>query len=218
MKSAKKSFYKKSIEALKRKKPGQWYKCLKKLSSYDQLKSDLPQCEEISHLPDDEQVEAIAERFAAIQNEYDEIAAEKIDVPPFTKEQIPQFRPSQVWFALSRIATDKSTVSGDIPAKLVRRFAAYLAEPLTDVYNTALLKGEYPQIYKIESCTPVPKTYPTEKLSQLRNISGLLNFDKIFEKMIAQLMVSDMEAKIDKKQFGNQKGIGIQHYLVQLTL
>ena len=62
----------------------------------------------------------------------------------------------------------------------------------------------------------MPKTHPTEKLSQPRNISGLLNFDKIFEKMIAQLMVSDMEANIDIKQFGNQKGIGIQHYLVQL--
>ena len=62
----------------------------------------------------------------------------------------------------------------------------------------------------------MPKTHPTEKLSQRRNIGGLLNFDKIFEKMIAQLMVSDMEANIDIKQFGNQKGIGIQHYLVQL--
>ena len=117
---------------------------------------------------------------------------------------------------MSRIATNKSTVDGDVPAKIVRRFAAYLAEPLTDIFNTGLLKGEYPKIYKIERCTPVPKVYPTEKLSQLRNISGLLNFDKIFEKLIAQLMIADMEAKIDKAQFGNQRGVGIQHYLVQM--
>ena len=41
-----------------------------------------------------------------------------------------------------------------------------------------------------------------------------MNFDKVFEKLIAQLIVSDMEEKIDKAQFGNQKGIGIDHYLV----
>ena len=214
VKIAKKNFYKNSIEDLKKKNPGQWYQCLKKLSSYDQLKNELPQCEEISHLPDEEQVELIADRFASIQNEYDAIKPEEIDVPEFSLDQVPQFRPSQVWFALSRISTNKSTVTGDIPAKVVRRFAAYLAEPLTDIYNTALLKGEYPNIYKIETCTPVPKVYPTETLSQLRNISGLLNFDKIFEKLIAQLIISDMEAKIDKAQFGNQKGIGIDHYLV----
>ena len=216
VKSAKVNFYKNSIADLKLKKPGQWYQCLKKLSSYDQFKSEVPHCDEISHLPDDQQAEVIANQFASIQNEYDEINSEKIEIPEFTSEQVPQFRPSQVWFALSRIATNKSTVDGDIPAKIVRRFAAYLAEPLTDVFNTALLKGEYPNIYKIETCTPVPKVHPTEKLSQLRNISGLLNFDKIFEKLIAQLMLSDMEEKMDKAQFGNQKGMSIQHYLVQM--
>ena len=29
-------------------------------------------------------------------------------------------------------------------------------------------------------------------------------------------MVSDMEAKLDPGQFGNQKGVSIQHYLVQM--
>ena len=216
VKSAKQKFYRDSIQDLKSKKPGQWFQCLKKLSSYDQVKNEVPQCEEISHLPDEQQVELIAERFASIQNEYEAINPEKIDIPEFTRDQIPQFRPSQVWFALSRIGTNKSTVPGDIPAKILRRFAAYIAEPLTDVFNTALLKGHYPSIFKIEVCTPVPKVHPTEKLAQLRNISGLINFDKVFEKLIAQLIISDMEAKLDRAQFGNQRGIGIQHYLVQL--
>ena len=217
VKLAKENFYKKSIEDLKQKKPGQWYECLKKISNYDQFKKTEPQCEEISHLPDDQQVEKIAEKFASIQNEYDAINEGEILIPPFSKNDVPQFRPSQVWFALSRINTNKSTVAGDVPAKLLRRFAAYLAEPLTDIFNTSLLKGQYPDVYKFEICTPVPKVYPTQKLSQLRNISGLLNFDKIFEKLIAQLMIDDMKAQLDQAQFGNVKGLGIQHYLVQLV-
>lgn len=63
---------------------------------------------------------------------------------------------------------------------------------------------------------PVPKVYPTESTSQLRNISGLLNFDKIMEKLISKLIISDMEEKLDPSQFGNQRGISIQHYLIQM--
>ena len=72
-------------------------------------------------------------------------------------------------------------------------------------------------IYKFEILTPVPKVYPTETKSQLRNISGLFNFDKVFEKLLAELMIADMEAKLDPAQYGNQKGISIQHYLIKMV-
>lgn len=119
--------------------------------------------------------------------------------------------------ALTQLKTNKSTVPGDLPAKVIKHFAAYLAEPLADIINTAVKRGEYPQIYKFEVCTPIPKVQPTETISQLRNISGLLNFDKIMEKLISNLMVADMAAKLDPAQYGNQRGISIQHYLVKLV-
>jgi hypothetical protein len=61
----------------------------------------------------------------------------------------------------------------DVPAKLVKQFAAYLAEPLADIYNSGLRRGEYPDIYKFEICTPVPKSYPPQTTAQLRNIATL---------------------------------------------
>ena len=82
--------------------------------------------------------------------------------------------------------------------------------------NSAVRRGEYPEIYKFEVSTPVPKTYPTQKVSQLRNISGLFNFNKVIEKLLAELIISDMEAKLDPSQFGNQKGISIEHYLIKM--
>ena len=39
---------------------------------------------------------------------------------------------------------------------------------------------------------------------------------KIIEKLISKLIFSDMEAKLDLSQFGNQRGIYIQHYLIQM--
>ena len=147
----------------------------------------------LCHLPDQQQAELIAEQFASIQNEYQSIQKDDISIPHFDPNQIPQFQPSQVWFALNRLDMNKSTVPGDVPAKLIKRFATYLAGPLTDVLNTSMCRGEYPDIYKFEVCTPVPKVHLTQNTAKLRNISGLLNFDRVYKKLIGKLIVSDME-------------------------
>ena len=135
--------------------------------------------------------------FSSIQNEYDPLQSEDIKIPEFKESEIPQFNTAQVWFALSWIETNKSTVPGDFSAVLIKQFAAYLTDPFTDILNTILRRGEYPKLYKFELCTPVPKCYPPTAVSQLRYISGVLNFDKIMEKLIAKLIISDMETSMD---------------------
>ena len=85
------------------------------------------------------------------------------------------------------------------------------------IEKASVRRGEYPKIYKFETSTPVPKVYPTQTLNQLRNISGLFNFDKVFEKLLAELIISDMSAKLDPAQYGNQKGLSIQHYLIKMV-
>ena len=209
MKTAKTQFYQKSVANLKLAKPGKWFDCLKKITSHDQQKSEMPNVGNISHLSSQEQAELIAEHFSSIQNEYEQISKDDIFVPDFKESEILQFHPAQVWLALSRIATNRSTVPGDFPAGLIKQFAAYLAEPLTHIFNASIKRGEYPNIYKFEVCTPVPKVNSPENVTQLRNISGLLNFDKIFEKLLSQAMISDMQAKMDPSQYGNSKGISI---------
>ena len=75
---AKSQFFKQTVAELKLKKPGQWYSCLTKITSYDQQKKEQQNVEEISHLPDEAQAEIIAEQFASIQNEYDSINKDDI--------------------------------------------------------------------------------------------------------------------------------------------
>ena len=70
MKSAKANFYKNMIADLRKKNPSQWYSSLKKLNGFDP-KADKVVIEEISHLNDKQQVEAIADYFSSIPNEYD---------------------------------------------------------------------------------------------------------------------------------------------------
>ena len=57
---------------------------------------------------------------------------------------------------------------------------------------------------------------PPEKLEDLRKISGLLNFSKITDKILAEFISEDMKHSRDKSQYGNQNNISIQHYLVNM--
>ena len=112
--------------------------------------------------------------------------------------------------------TNKSNISGDVPAKLFKTFAAYIAEPLTDIINCSIKLGQYPTLWKAEIATPIPKTHPTLEVTDLRNISGLLNCDRIMETLLAELIISDMEEKLDPSQYGNRKGRSINHYLIKM--
>ena len=71
--------------------------------------------DEISHLPDQQQAEIIAEKFASIQNEYQSLKKDDIKVPHFEESEIPQFHPAKVWFALCRLDVNKANVLGDFP-------------------------------------------------------------------------------------------------------
>ena len=50
----------------------------------------------------------------------------------------------------------------------------------------------------------------------LRPIANLLNLDKIMEKIVCEMVIEDMKENMDRKQFGNQPHLGIQHYLIRL--
>ena len=132
VKTAKTHFYKNTIADLKKKSPGQWYSALKRITSSDQQSEQIT-IEEINHLSDQEQDEKIADKFSSIPNEYDSLKTEDIIIPPFSEKEVPQFHPSQVWLHLTQLKTNKATVPGDFPAKLTKEFAAYIAEPLTDI-------------------------------------------------------------------------------------
>ena len=115
-----------------------------------------------------------------------------------------------------KLKTNKSTVPGDIPASIIKRYAEFICVPLTHIINSCISRGEYPKIWKMEIQTPIPKEYPPINMDMLRNVSNLKNFDKIMESMLGQLIVKDMAAKLDPSQYGNRRGVSVQHYLMKM--
>ena len=110
----------------------------------------------------------------------------------------------------------KASVSGDVPPKVLKVIAAYIAEPFTHIINSAIKRGEYPNIFKHEIITPVPKIYPCSNIDQLKNISGLLQLDKVMENLISRLIIDDIKPCRDSSQYGNEKNTSIEHYLIKL--
>ena len=117
---------------------------------------------------------------------------------------------------IRKMKKKKSTVPGDVPWKLILEFADVLSYPLYDIFKRSLDTGEYANVWKFEYVTPVPKVFPPKTIDELRKISGITNFSKIFESFIAEIMVEDMKPNRDPSQYGNRKGISVQHYLINM--
>ena len=213
--NAKKNFYRKKIQNLIKSKPSKWFQELKKLTSTNQLKSEEIVIEDIRDLPIKDQAELIADNFAAISQEFEKLESHKIKIPEFQTADIPIISTEEVKKALAEIDTSKSNLKEDVPAKILKSFAQNLAEPVTEIINASIVQGVWPDMFKLEIVTPVPKAQPVKKIDDLRNISGLLNLNKIAEKIISKMMIADMKDHIDPSQYANKKGLSIQHYLVK---
>ena len=101
--------------------------------------------------------------------------------------------------------------------ELIAEFGYEIAKPLAHLINCCFEQGIYPKLWKIEYVTPVPKVFPPETISDLRKISGLINLSKISDKIIAEYISEDMRYTRDSSQYGNQKKVSIQHYLVKMV-
>ena len=111
---------------------------------------------------------------------------------------------------------NSTNMKGDIPVKVIKKFAYELSFALSNIFTRCCNAGEYPDIWKLETVTRVPKKYPAEAPNNLRKISGTLNFSKLFEKFLAEAIIDDMAPTCDQAQFGNRKGVSTQHYLIKL--
>ena len=189
---------------------------MKKLTSFDQHESEDIVVDDIKDFSVEKQAELIADKFAEVSNEYDKLKTDDINIPEFETRDIHQFNEDEVLSVLKGINTQKTNVVGDVPAFVYKQFADLLVRPVTNVINASIRQGTWPSICKMEIVTPVPKEHPTKSIDQLRNISGLTNLNKVFEKLIIRLVVDDMKAKIDPSQYANQKGISITTLLSEI--
>ena len=213
----KEKYYENIVSDLKESNISQWYSKVKRMAGQLSPSVSPDSCiDELTGLSDQSQAEKIADHYASISNEYEPIRAEDFQEYGSGKFMPPRISVSKVVKVIKSMNKRAAAVLGDLPMRIIQDFCDELSRPLAHIINSCLTQGKYPNIWKLEQVTPVPKVLPPEKLKDLRKISGLLNFSKITDKILAQFIAEDMKQTRDKSQFGNQKQISIQHYLVSM--
>ena len=129
----------------------------------------------------------------------------------------PEISEYEVYQHLLKLKKTKSTLLIDIPAKLRRECVLHLDAPLFHIFKESLQKSIYPSLWKHEWVTPAPKVTHPEKITDLRKISCISDFSKLFEGFIKDWIVEDISNKIDLGQYGGQQRIGAEHMIVSFV-
>ena len=209
------SFFKEFVSDLKSTNPGKWYTMAKKIGAIDQMNNGDTVVESLSHLSNYDAAQKIAEHFASISNEYFPIDNSKLPcyLPALPPPQVEEY---QVYQRLNQLKKTRSTLPIDIPMKVRKECAPFLAEPLTVIINNCLTQYQYPAVWKQEWVTPVPKISHPKDISHLRKVAGTSDYSKVFESFLKDWIMEDVSMNIDIGQFGGQPGIGTEHLIVCL--
>ena len=108
---------------------------------------------------------------------------------------------AEVELELRVLKTNKATGSDNLPNSLLRCISFLLAPQLCHIFNSSILTGVFPQLWKKAFIIPIPKTNPAQ-IEKLRPISLLPNVSKIFEKLLLKRISLYFTDFITCHQFG----------------
>lgn len=107
----------------------------------------------------------------------------------------------EVFEQLSKLDDSKSCGPENIPPKLYRLSVEFIYKPLTHIFNTLIHQRKYPTDWKIAKVIPIPKK-PNPSIEDIRPISILNTFSKIFEKLLIKNIKQTMTENYGKHQYG----------------
>ena len=109
-------------------------------------------CPELS---DAELAQKLSMYFNTISDEFRPL--QDNEIPATYNRNLPKLLPFQVAGRLRSIKKPRTKIQGDIFPSLVTEFADILALPLTDIYNKITETFVWPDVWKVEIITVIPK-------------------------------------------------------------
>ena len=158
----KQSYYRNIVHDLKTSNPGKWYSKVKRMAGKEIRSEKITTVEELRGLEDTQQSEVIADHYARVSNLYEPVRNEHFQkyLEKHKSLKPPNIGPYKVFKAIKKMNRNSAAVPGDLPIKLIDRFADELTLPLCHIINSCLQSGQYPRLWKVEVVSPIPKVYP----------------------------------------------------------
>ncbi|XP_048590485.1 uncharacterized protein LOC116620085 [Nematostella vectensis] len=205
IKSCKRTFYERKVEALKESNISRWWKEVKALSGgscrngkwYDQLLVT----------SDSDPIESLCNRMNSF------FVGLTYDLPPLTTRDVASFQVDEVPArllatipeverALSASKVKKAPGPDGIPNTILKTFSFELAPVICDLYNSSLTDGFFPSPLKSAIARPLPKSKHAKTVeNDVRLISLTSQVAKIMEGLTLSRMLPAVLDKIDSKQF-----------------
>ena len=156
--------------------------------------------------------EKIAEEVAAFFNN---ISQEYRPLPEPPSNAASSYRSIEPYMISARLKAMKKPVSrlrGDIDPRLNNKFHDLLALPLTYIFSTIRSTCVWPDLWKLERVTIIPKNSCPSGPNELRNLSCTPLYSKLLESFVLEDL--KREVKLSESQYGGLKGCGVDHFLV----
>jgi len=139
---------------------------------------------------------------------------------PAATDRVPQefiIEPYQVEHKLARLQSHKASGPDNIPNWFWRDFSVWLAEPICAIFNASIRQCLVPNWWKYANVIPVPNSNPSTSIEKdLHLISLTPTLSKVMESFIGQWILSNLEGKLDHRQYGALKGRSTTHELVDI--
>ena len=161
---------------------------------------------------EEEVSELLASHFSKISNEFSGIEEENI--PTSYNSPVRVLSPSEVEARLRRIKKTRSMVKGDMFPSIINNVAGLIAPPLTDIFNSISRTLEWPNYWKTEFVTAIPKKPHPQNTNDLRNISCTPFLSKTYESFVLDWLGE--QTSLRANQFGGVKGCWTEHFLVEM--
>ena len=129
-----------------------------------------------------EMAKHMANYFNAISSEYQPLDTSTI--PETFRADLPSLTEQEVVKKIKKMKKKTSSVPGDISPHLYESYADLLATPITAIFNQITRSKEWPDLWKTEHVTIIPKNSNSTTAEECRNLSCTNFLSKVYESFV----------------------------------
>ena len=209
--TSKKKFLNNALDdALANNEPRKLHQIYKNLSTTDSRTSNItPTPAELIGMSDLEKANAAADRIEALTADFTPVEKERFQNTYWTAGR--GWSEEDVLKAIKAMHIPRGKHDDDPPERVFKELAVAFVRPLTLVMNVISSTATWPDIWKCEVTTLIPKKKHVNSLSDLRPITMTEVFNKCAESMYRPIILEDIEQTLDLDQFGGRKKVGPSH-------